>query len=268
VVPVNKAPRIADVQIEATLTAAAPTVRAGGYFNSARSGHGLFLYPAGNQWAGLWYTYLQDGTPTWYYLQGTAPGSNGQWQGRIYRSAWDGSRNALTAVGEAIVTPSAADAFTFSYHLDGESGSEAFGSFGRGCPSLAGAPLNVSSHWFDPRRAGAGYSVQMFPNYEFLAAFVYDVAGVPRFLTAERDSFGGASASAPLVQLRGFCPLCTRSGLPARTVVGTLARTFSAGSLSSLVLDASYSPSVSGRWAVSDVVQPLGGTPGLQGCSP
>jgi hypothetical protein len=48
-------------------------LRPGGFYNPQRSGNGLFLYPAGSEWAGLWYTYLQDGTPTWYYLQGQAP---------------------------------------------------------------------------------------------------------------------------------------------------------------------------------------------------
>ena len=267
VVPVNRASRTTEVTLAATIAGTAPVVRPGGYFNPVRSGHGMFLYPAASEWAGLWYTYLQDGTTTWYYLQGPAPGSNGQWKGRIFRSAWDGQRNVLTHVGEAVTTPTAADAFTFSYHLDGESGSEPFSSFGRGCPTLAGSALNVSSHWFEPATSGTGHSVQMFPNYEYFAAFVYDASGAPRFLTAERTSFGGASASIALDQLTGFCPLCTRSGAPTRNAVGTLSRTFSAGSLSSISLDATYRAGVSGRWTSTQVLQPLGGSTSLQGCA-
>jgi hypothetical protein len=267
VVPVNPSSRVADVAVRATITGMAPIVRSGGYFNVGRSGHGLFLYPAGGEWAGLWFTYLQDGSSTWYYVQGRAPGSNGQWRGTVYRSAWDGSRNTLVAVGEAVTTPTGADAFTFSYRLDGQTGSEPFVSFGRGCPSLNGQPLNVSTHWYDPARSGTGYSVQMFANYEFYAAFVYDVAGVPRFLTAERGSFGGATASVTLEQLTGFCPLCTRSAAPTRRAVGTLARTYSNGNLSIMTLDATYAGGVTGRWAGTDAVQTLGGTTSLQGCS-
>ncbi|MGL6289800.1 MAG: Ig-like domain-containing protein [Silanimonas sp.] len=266
VVPVNPSARIADVAVRATIAGTAPLVRPGGYFNTGRSGHGLFLYPAGSEWAGLWYTYLQDGSSTWYYLQGRAPGANGQWRGTVFRSAWDGSRNTLSPVGEAVTTPTGADAFTFSYRLDGQAGSEPFVSFGRGCPTLNGTPLNASSHWFDPARAGTGYSVQLFPDYEFYAAFVYDVAGVPRFLTAERNGFGGATASAPLEQLTGFCPLCTRSAAPTRRPVGTLARTYSNGNLSIMTLDATYAAGVTGRWTGTDAVQALGGTTSLQGC--
>lgn len=267
VVPINGTSRMADVAVEASITATAPLVRPGGYFNTARSGHGLFLYPAGSEWAGLWYTYLQDGSSTWYYLQGPAPGANGQWKGRIFRSAWDGQRNVLTAVGEAVTTPNAADAFTFSFHLDGEQGSEPFNSFGRGCPSLAGSTLNVSSHWYDPTHSGTGYSVQMFEDYEFYAAFVYDAAGVPRFLTAERSGFGGSNATITLDQLTGFCPLCARTAAPTRRSVGTLARTFSGGRLDTLRLDGTYQAGVSGRWASVDRVEALGGAEALQGCA-
>ena len=60
--------------VSATIVGAdAPVVRPGSYFNPDRSGHGVFLYPAGDQWTGLWYTYFQDRTPTWYYLQGPQP---------------------------------------------------------------------------------------------------------------------------------------------------------------------------------------------------
>lgn len=268
IVPSNPSIRIGEVAVRATIVGIAPAVRPGGYYNTARSGHGLFLYPAGGEWAGLWYTYLQDGSPTWYYLQGRAPGTNGQWRGTVYRSAWDGARNTLAVVGEAVTTPSGADAFTFSYRLDGQAGSEAFSSFGRGCPMLGGAPLDASSHWFDPAHAGTGYSVQLFPDYEFYAAFVYDSAGVPRFLTAERAGFGGSTASIPLEQLTGFCPLCTRNAAPTRRAVGTLARTYSNDSLSLVTLDATYASGVTGRWSGSDSVQALGGATSLQGCSP
>ncbi len=267
IVPTNPSARISEVAVRATVTGTAPVVRPGGYFNTGRSGHGLFLYPAGTEWAGLWYTYLQDGTSTWYYLQGRAPAANGQWRGTVYRSAWDGSRNTLAVVGEAVTTPTGPDAFTFSYRLDGQTGSEAFSSFGRGCPSLNGAPLNASGHWFDPARSGTGYSVQLFPNYEFYAAFVYDVAGAPRFLTAERSGFGGANASMPLEQLSGFCPLCARSASPTRRAVGTLSRAFGSGSLSIMTLDASYAAGVVGRWTGTDSVQALGGSTSVQGCT-
>ncbi|MFN7519871.1 MAG: cytochrome c peroxidase [Lysobacteraceae bacterium] len=263
VTPVNPSTGAATLTVRATVTAVAPVVRSGGYFNPQRSGSGLFLYPAGNEWAGLWYTYLQDGTPTWHYLQAAAPGANGLWRGVIYRSAWNGGGNRLTMVGVATITPSATDAFTFSYTVDGETGSEAYSSFSGACPTMGGAPLDISGHWFDPLRSGTGYSVQSFPDYEFHLAFGYDARGVPRFLVAERAGFGGATETLTLEQLRGVCPLCTRTGNPQRTAVGTLQRRIDGGTLRNITLSASYVDGVPGTWAANDAVTPLGG---LRGC--
>lgn len=264
---VNNGPETAAVSAETRMFGQAPAVRPGSYFNAARSGHGLFLYPAGNDWAGLWYTYLQDGSPTWYYLQGAKPGEDGRWNGTIYRSAWSGTSARLTAVGTAMVTATAPDAFLYTYTLDQETGSEPMTALGRGCPSLAGLPVDASSHWFDPARAGTGYSVQLFPNYEFLAAFVYDGHGVPRFLTAERNGFGGADATLTLEQLAGFCPLCDRVANPARADIGTLRRRFVGGSLSRITVQGSFQRGLPGTWSADDAVQVLGGAGTTQGCT-
>ncbi|MBP6596702.1 MAG: hypothetical protein KA196_04240, partial [Arenimonas sp.] len=263
---VNAGAEPASVAVRATVLGQAPVVRPGSYFNAQRGGHGLFLYPAGADLAGLWYTYLQDGSPTWYYLQGAAPGANGIWTAKLYRSAWTGTGNRLTEIGKAAVTPSGPDAFAFSYTLDGETGAEPLTALGRGCPSLSGAPLDVSSHWFNPATSGTGYSVQMFPGYEFYAAFVYDGLGVPRFLVAERSGFGGAQATLPLEQLAGFCPLCARTGTPSRRGIGTFTRRYADGSFANITLEGLYASPVSGTWAANQAVQALGGAGSTQGC--
>ncbi|GGA87975.1 hypothetical protein GCM10011521_28010 [Arenimonas soli] len=263
---VNTSGETRQVDVSATHQAQAAEMPRGSFFNPDRSGHGLFLYPAGSSVAGLWYTYFQDGTPTWYYLQGTGPGTTGQWRSPLYRAAWNGSSNELTVVGHASATLTEGG-LIFSYRLDGETGSEAFQPLGQGCPTLAGNELDASSHWFDPARAGTGYSVQMFPDYEFYAAFVYDGRGVPRFLTSEAPSFLGADATMPLEQLAGFCPLCERNGAPARTDIGTLRRRFDATGLVQMQLDAIYGGGVPGTWTGNDLVQPLGGPGTTQGCA-
>ena len=263
--PVNAGAQPANVTLSATLVASPPLVRPGGYLNTGRAGHGVFLYPSGSVWAGLWYTYLQDGTPTWYYLQGRTPDASGIWRGALFRAAWNGSSNHLTEVGQAIATPTGADAFTWTWTLDGQTGSEPMSSFGRGCPTVAGVQANASGHWFDDARAGTGYSVQLFPNYEFHAVFGYDARGVPRFLLAERNGVGGDSESLPLDQINGFCPMCDRTSNPTRTRIGSLERRFANGVLTGFTLAGTYAAGVPGTWAANDSVEPLGG---LQGCQP
>jgi hypothetical protein len=171
----------------------------------------------------------------------------------------------LTVVGEATVTPTATDAFTFNYVIDGEAGSEAYSNFSGSCPVVNGVPLDISGHWFDPARSGTGYSVQSFPGYEFYLVFGYDARGVPRYLVAERAGFGGGQETLALEQLRGFCPLCVRNGDPARTVVGTLQRRIEGGTLRNISLSATYVNAVPGTWSANDAVVPLGS---LRGCTP
>lgn len=273
VVAHNRDGRPASVALTATIEATAPVVRPGSYFNEARSGHGLFLYPAGGTWAGLWYTYREDGSPTWYYLQAPAPGAKGVWTSPIYRAAWDGDSNHLVEVGSATVTPGGPDAFQFSYSIDGLAGSEAMASLGRGCPMLDGSPQDLSSHWFDPAHAGTGYSVQMLSNYEFIAAFVYDGLGEPRFLVAERSGFGDADDVLDVEQLGGACPTCTYYGRPQRATVGSLRRVLGGGTLQSIELDAVFTIAplnhpIPGAWSSVDAVVPLGGPGTTQGCEP
>jgi len=261
----NNSQASVEVSLSASIQAQAPPLTPGSYFNPDRSGHGLFLYPAGDTVAGLWYTYLQDGTPTWYYLQAAQPGTSGQWVAPLYRAVWNGSSNTLTQVGQAAATVQE-DGLIFSYRLDGETGSEKLVPLGSGCPSLGGQPLDASSHWFDPAKAGTGYSVQLFPDYEFYAAFVSARGGVRCFLPAVAGSFRGADTTLPLEQLTGFCPLCERTGAPTRADIGTLRRRFDANGLVQMQLDAIYTGGVPGAWTGNDSVQLLGGAGTTQGC--
>lgn len=269
VTPTFNGPSVHAVTLRATVVAAAPDVRSGSYFNPDRSGHGMFIYPAagGAVWTGLWYHFFEDGSPTWYYLEAAAPGANGIWSSGIYRSAWDGDSNYLTRVGQATLTPSGPDEFTWSWTLDGRSGSEPLAALGRGCPTVDSIERDSSSTWFDPATAGSGYSVQLFPNgYEFNAAFVYDGHGRPRFLVAELPVPGAAVTTYDLEQLTGFCPLCARTGAPAREPIGTYTRTYAGGRLTRIEVDAIYADGIPGAWTGDDTVQPLGGADTVQGC--
>ena len=273
VVPRNAGQARATVTLTASIQAMAPRVRPGSYFNPARPGSGLMLYPAGNERVGLWYTYEAISfRPTWYYLQAPGPGESGIWHSPIYRQAWYGDHALPTVVGQATVTPMGPDVFAFTYTLHGETGSEIYSALGRGCPSAGGAPIDVSSHWFNPARAGTGYSVQTWSDYEFIAGFLYDEQGSPMHLTAERSGFGGASAELLLQRLTGPCPTCAYSE-PVRQDAGILHRTLTDKSLSVIRIDAAFDeswplPQAARLVTVIDEVQLLGGPGTTQGCSP
>lgn len=267
IVPANRSPIRSEIVLRPRFTAAAlAPVRWGGYFNPSRAGSGILVYPAGNDAAALWYTYDDSGQPTWYYLQGPRTTVAYGWSGRLYRSAWFGSTNRLVDVGRASLMPDGTGGVTFSYSIDGTSGSEALAFFGGGCPTFGGAPLNVSGHWFNPARAGSGFSVQMFPNYEFYLLFVYDQRGLPRFLVAEANGVGAASRDLVLQQTRGSCPLCAYAAPESRADVGRLRRLIENGALQQFDVQAGFARGLAGRWDVVDPVIPLAGASSLQGC--
>ena len=246
-------------------SSAAATLKAGSYYNASRAGHGLFVYPSGNQLAVIWYTYLEDGTPTWYYMQGVQPGANNEWSGDLYRAAWNGSSNFLTPIGKAIITITSASTFNFQYNMDGQTGSEPMQAFLTGCPAVGGGNLDVSAHWFNAAQPGYGYSVQVAPNYEFIASFVYDGIGVPRYLLAERGAaFNAAGTTIDVKQVSGFCPLCAVTA-PVKTTIGTTTRSYGSNTISTIGVNGTFINGVPGTWNVSSAVVPLGGT---QGCSP
>jgi hypothetical protein len=156
------------------------------------------------------------------------------------------------------------EGLVFSYRLDGEVGSEVMAPLGSGCPTLGGVALDASSHWFDPARAGTGYSVQLFPNYEFYAVFGYDAQGEARYLAAELPRAGGQSERLVLDQMRGFCPLCARDTAPTRRPVGHFERDIVEGRLAAIRVQADYVEDVPGRWTTDDLPTPLGNS---QGCA-
>ncbi|GGA76791.1 hypothetical protein GCM10011521_13830 [Arenimonas soli] len=267
VTPVNTGGSATSVDVSATINTSTGTlkVKGGSYYAPSRGGHGIFMYPAGAEQAVLWYTYFQDGTPTWYYMQAPQPGANGSWTTPIYRASWNGSANHLVEVGEAVMTATTDSQFSFAYNLDGFTGVESMDAFLTGCPAISGQPVDASGNWFDPARAGSGYSVQLATNYEFFAAFIYDDIGVPRFLAAERGgAFNAGAGAIQLDQLQGFAPLGAHSA-PVRSPVGTLSRQFTGNALTGINVAATFGNGVSGGWNVNDAVVTLGDT---QGCAP
>ena len=228
VAPVNADASQGDVTVTATINSvsAAPLQASGHFYNPTRSGHGIFYDRVGGQRVLIWYAYLQDGTPTWYYAQAADPSPDrGSWSSPIARAAWNGSSNVLTIIGSINVTEVDADNLVFTYNIDGETGSETMQrlNVGFGCPS----GYATNGHWYSPSLSGYGFSAQLYPGSEFYAAYAYDGQGRPRWITAQPSPFNSGTTH-PAYQLTGFGPLGTWvdpiTNSPQN--VGTLTRTF------------------------------------------
>lgn len=248
--PQNTGVSNATVAVTATINSVGtpPAFESGQYYDTARSGHGAFVDFAGDQWVMVWYTYLQDGTPTWYYSQGPAATSNGIWRGDLFRVVWNGSATSGTDIGEVVITETGAKTLTYSYNLDGQSGSEHMDRLGGGgCPTYNSQPLDVTGHWYSPDKSGFGYSYQDEPGTEILAGYVYDSVGFPRWLYGQK-AFDSNVDTFSMYQLTGFCPLC--SFLPTTNVaVGTGTRTLATNNITNMSINATFTGALSGTWS-------------------
>lgn len=265
--PTNAGGATATVAVKAVINTSnvGATFKVGSYYNPNRSGHGVFIYPGGTDWAVLWYTFLQDTTPTWYLIQGPKPGVDGIFKGDLYRAAWNGTTKSHKIIGDAQITITSADTFDFHYNLDGQTGSESMSAFLTGCPQFNGSDLDISSLWYNPAASGFGYSIQVNPNYEFAASFLYDGQGVSRFLVAERGgAYTNATETFNVEQINGFCPLCTAAPT-TRSNVGSFTRTYATNDIISIGTNVTYTNGVPGVWNNTSNVDVLTQT---QGCNP
>lgn len=252
VTPVNAGTTVANVVLNVLgeFTGSIVQPAANGYFNPARSGHGVFLARTPQVWALAWYTFDTAGRPVWYTAQGTAAGANdGVWSAPIYRSTWSGSRDTPQEVGRAILTFDGNGSFTYSWLLDGEYGSEPFVAIG--VPQCATANLSVGGGWLRPDQPGWGSYFLNFPgNLEAEAIYIYDADGLPRWVIGE-----GTYATAlqkNLFQISGFCPTCPV--VPTtRTLAGTASRTLLSSTEGTFESNISFADGLPGTWVQNRV---------------
>ncbi len=266
VVPVNNSGSTASATVTATVTAqgARPGFLSGQYVNVARDGHGIFVDfagPQGNpdQWVTVWYTYLEDNTPTWYYSQGASPTAAGIWKAELFRVTWDGDSTHAVDVGDVIITETGTQSMTFNFNLDGKSGFEPMARAGGGtCPSFNSASLDVSGHWYSPSLPGFGYTYLATGGanpQEVYIPYVYDGAGFPRWLYGQKN-FDAASNSFNLQWFSGFSPLAARVNLTG-TAAGTGTRALATNNVTNMSVNSSFGGALVGNWAQNLAVSQL-----------
>jgi subtilisin family serine protease len=250
--------------VTATITAqgARPGFLSGQYVNSARDGHGVFVDfagPAGSapdQWVTVWYTYLEDNTPTWYYAQGASPGANGTWKADLLRVVWNGSATHAVDVGDVIITETGAQTMTMNFNLDGRSGFERMARVGGGnCPQHNAQTLDVSGHWYSPSLSGFGYTYLATGGanpQEVLIPYIYDGVGFPRWLYGQKN-FDAAAPTFNMQWFSGFSPLSAPVGLTG-TAVGTGTRTLATNNVTDMSVNANFTGALSGTWTQNRAV--------------
>jgi len=244
---------------------AAPALMPGNYFNPQRSGHGIFLSQGGGQQVVDWYTFLEDGTPTWYVALNAAPAASvGTWSAPLYRAAWDGTSGTPTQVGDVIVTATSANHAMFSWHLYGQTGSEAFELIAApACVSVGGNAINLNGEWFPPAQSGYGFDALVLPGQQFDAFYMYDGIGNPRWVVGAIGPFA-ATSTIPMLQSTGFCPLCTYQALTTQAA-GSMTVGYTDGSSGNLSTAITLNAPLSGSWNIN---QPIARLTGTAACGP
>ncbi|HQZ31429.1 MAG TPA: S8 family serine peptidase [Arenimonas sp.] len=266
VVPVNNSGATASATVTATVTAqgARPGFLSGQYVNVARDGHGIFVDFAGpqgapDQWVTVWYTYLEDNTPTWYYSQGASPTAAGIWKAELFRVTWDGDSTHAVDVGDVIITETGTQSMTFNFNLDGRSGFENMARVGGGsCPSFNGQAFDTSGHWFSPSLSGFGYTYLAAGGsnpQEVFIPYVYDGSGFPRWLYGQK-TFDGGNSNFGLQWFSGFSPLAAPVGLTG-TAAGTGTRTVATNNVTNMSVSSTFGGALSGNWVQNRAVSQL-----------
>jgi len=223
----------------------------GTYYNPQRSGHGIFVSQGGGQQLVYWYTYLEDGTPTWYSAQAPQPDPAGSvWTAPLYRVNWNGTAvNASRQVGEVTLTRIDSSDMILSWALDGQAGSERLARLGAGpCPNFNGAAANFSGTWYVPTQSGYGLDALALPDQLFTAFYFYDAVGVARWGVGTAQPFA-ASNALNLTQSTGFCPACAYRKVTSQAL-GTMTIGYIDTGSGKLSTNFMLQPPLSGTWTV------------------
>lgn len=256
--PVNTDASSADIVIQATLTRTSPmaTPRHGAFYNPARSGSGLFLFPLGEQWGVIWYTYLEDGSPTWYIAAAAKPAGNAPvWVAPITRHVWNGVHDRPGVVGSMRLSVIDANHLQFGFDVDGVAGSETLSALPLpGCTTVSGQTASLDGFWYDPTFAGFGYSIVAGSAQRSVAAYLYDRSGIARWMLG---AAGGTDNRISMLQFSGFCPTC--SYVPVLSAgAGSLVLAASQPNAAQFTLGVEWLPPLQGRWSVDHAVIKLG----------
>jgi hypothetical protein len=202
----------------------------------------------------LWYTYGEDGTPTWYQAAAAEPGSN-VWVAKVKRFTNDGASQQKVVVGNVSVTVISEFEHIFSFTLFGEEGSDIMktNSYPSTCPLVGESPQSYTGLWSRSIDGLGGASVLVNDVAQGYVHFIYDASGNPTWLQ------GGALLDRTELNLRqwtGNCPVCT-GPVPDKVPVGTFNRDYTDETNMAWTLDYALNPPLSGVIERTDDTQKL-----------
>lgn len=185
------------------------------WWNPQESGWGLTIADHETQLFVVWYTYRQDGSPTWFVIPGgTLSQGRRIFTGDAYQTTgprYDGPFNpafvTVTRVGSITIdfapTGLAPGTALFTYSIAGVSGTRQIQRqpFGDAAPAWGSDFTDI---WWDSNESGWGLTLSQHGNNVFGVWYTYDTSGQPLFLVMPGVTFtGSASFTGALYQTTG-----------------------------------------------------------------
>lgn len=177
--------------------------RAGLWWDPARDGSGWEINVGGDVFFGIWYTYNEDGSPTWYTTNGSL--SDGHYEGDLLSFSWDYINKKVTAptiAGRVTIDFLNQQLAEIQWQLDEHQYHRTLRPFiFEATPTLS----DYSGSWFDPQESGYGMTIQTQGDVTYAVLYYYDDAGNPTWSAGINEEDG---KSLSLENFNGSCPWC------------------------------------------------------------
>ncbi len=217
--------------------------RAGIWYNPARDGHGADIQMAGENLLVVWYTYEDNGTPTWYLSTGPY---QPDWSAPLLKVQWDHSTNTTESqeVGTLMLNFSDARNTTFAWEILGESGQEDFRYF----QFADGDTINQKTGtYYDINNPGWGVSINTQGQRQVAVVYYYDEIGNPRWAIGN-----GSNSNASMIEMlsvTGFCPGCDYQA-PVNENIGSVSIEYAESDISNFSVILDYPQNNSDLWQI------------------
>lgn len=184
----------------------APSARAQNHsdiwWNPSESGWGLTIADHQSQLFAVWFTYRQDGHPTWYVIPGGTVSADGlHFNGDMYATTgpafssapFDPAKVTVTKVGSASLDFTSDSTANFTYNLAGVSATKAIQRqpFGTAAPDWGN---DLTDIWWNPNESGWGITLAQHGNNVFGVWFTYDTDNTPLWVVLPGVTFNGPDA--------------------------------------------------------------------------
>jgi len=209
-------------------------------------GQGYEDNQGGSSRAQIWYTYDENGQPTWYIA--SSPVTEGNiWTADLLRFTNDGMQQQSAPVGQVSLTSLAENDVMFSYTLFGQSGTERMQPISQPtCPHINGSTQSYTGIWYRGVDGLGGASVLANAGTQAQIHYLFDDSGWPRWLFAQ-DLVNPepTNSELPMLQFSGYCAVCEPGSVSSETA-GVLQRSFDSETSGSWTLDYLFNSPLSG----------------------